>query len=288
MVLFIFLTMGSGMFLIAWSIGLWKENSIYLAEARPNITIQDRIRSLMAPLSALGTILMERFKLTNTLRNKLDSAKVKMAPSDFMGLKIGCSIAGAVIGLMIPPTPEILNGAIGMFMGYAIPDVWVKQKIRKRKEEICRVMPETIDLIGLCVEAGLDFMTASKWVIEKSRPNPFLEELAIVLEEIRWGRSRAEALKEMSKRLNISEVSTFVHTLVQADRLGTSISETFNILSEDTREQRFRRGERFALKAPLKILIPLVFFILPVIAIIVGGPVMLQFMTGTMFNMTGG
>jgi tight adherence protein C len=104
------------------------------------------------------------------------------------------------------------------------------------------------------------------------------------LEEIKWGKPRAQALRDLAKRVEVTEVSSFVHLLIQAERMGTPVSEAFGIISEDTRLQRFREGERFAMKAPLKILIPLIFCILPVIGIIVAGPVLLTFMKGDLFK----
>jgi tight adherence protein C len=92
------------------------------------------------------------------------------------------------------------------------------------------------------------------------------------------GKPRVEALRDMSRRLNIPDVTSFVRTLVQADRMGTPVEEAFRILSEDTRMRRFHRGERQAMKAPLKMLIPLIFCILPVILIIVAGPILIRFM----------
>jgi tight adherence protein C len=163
----------------------------------------------------------------------------------------------------------------------------IKRKIAQRKYAIARLLPETVDLLGLCVEAGLDFTTAVKWVIDKTPMNPMMEELAFVLEEIKWGKSRSQALKDMSRRLNISEVSSFVQTLVLAERMGTPVAEAFMILSEDTRMMRYHRGERFALQAPIKILIPLIFCILPVIGIVIGAPILLEFMKGAAFAIGG-
>jgi len=88
----------------------------------------------------------------------------------------------------------------------------------------------------------------------------------------------------MSKRLNVPDVTSFVRTLVQADRMGTPVEETFKILSEDSRMRRFHRGERTAMKAPIKMLIPLIFCILPVIMIIVAGPILVNFMTKGLFG----
>jgi tight adherence protein C len=177
---------------------------------------------------------------------------------------------------------------ITIALAYIIPVIIVSRKVNKRKNDIARILPETIDLLGLCVEAGLDFTSAAKWIIDKTPNNPMVEELRFILEEIRWGKPRLQALKDMGKRLNIPEVGTFVQTLVQAERMGTPVAEAFAILSEDARLQRFHRGERIALQAPIKILIPLVFCILPVIGIVIGGPIFLQFMQGGVLEGAGG
>ena len=161
-----------------------------------------------------------------------------------------------------------------------LPEIYLKQKIAKRKELITRRLPETVDLLGLCIEAGLDFVSAVKWVVDKTPGTAMTEELTFVIEEIRWGKPRIQALKDMSHRLNITEMSSFVQTIIQADRMGTPVAEAFAIISEDTRAQRFHRGQRIALQAPIKILLPLIFFIMPVIGIVIGGPILLQFMQG--------
>jgi tight adherence protein C len=135
------------------------------------------------------------------------------------------------------------------------------------------------------VGAGLDFMAAVRWIIDKVKVNPLIEELIMVLKEINVGKPRLEALRDMSKRLNISDVTSFVRALIQADRMGTPVEETFKILSEDSRMRRFHRGERQAMKAPIKMLMPLIFFILPVIMIIVAGPIIIRFITGGLFSL---
>ena len=123
--------------------------------------------------------------------------------------------------------------------------------------------PSFFDLLGLCVNAGLDFMMALKYVVEKSYPTTIIEELRNMMQEINVGKPRRDALRDLAKKYEMPDLSTFSRTLIQADRMGTSVSEALNILSEDMRETRFRRGEAMALKAPLKMLIPLLFFIFP-------------------------
>ena len=161
--------------------------------------------------------------------------------------------------------------------GYMLPEIWLKARIKKVKDDILRNLPDTVDLLGLCVNAGLDFMIALKYVVEQSTSNVIIEELRNMTQEINVGKPRRDALRDLAKKYELPDLSTFSRTLIQADRMGTSVIEALNILSEDMREARFRRGEAMALKAPLKMLVPLLFFIFPVVAILVAGPVFLDF-----------
>jgi tight adherence protein C len=242
-----------------------------------------RVYSYLSRIFPFTNRLLERIGLYNRLKQSLDAAHSRFTVQAFFNLKILlmiglCIFAYFAFGKLEPPALVFCLG-----LGYIVPDILLKRMIAKRKYAIARLLPETVDLLGLCVEAGLDFTMAVKWIIEKTPMNPILEELAFVLEEIKWGKSRTQALKDMSHRLNIPEISSFVQTLVLAERMGTPVAEAFTILSEDTRMQRFHRGERIALQAPLKILIPLIFCILPVIGIVIGGPILLDFMTKKMF-----
>jgi tight adherence protein C len=230
---------------------------------------------------------LEKVKLYERIKYKLDAAHSRFTVQAFFNLKL-LVIIGLLLAVFLgfgKMEPWAL--ALALVLGYFVPDMLINRMIARRKYAIARLLPETVDLLGLCVEAGLDFTMACKWIIEKTPMNPMLEELSFVLEEIKWGKSRTQALKDMSKRLNISEVGSFVQTLVLAERMGTPVVEAFMILSEDTRLQRFHRGERIALKAPLKILIPLIFCILPVIGIVIGGPIILEFMKGNVFSLGG-
>jgi len=165
-------------------------------------------------------------------------------------------------------------------VGFILPDFILNSKASAKRDAILSVFPEMVDLLDLCIGAGLDFLSALRWVVEKSDYNPFIEQLEVVLNEISIGKSRAEALKDMSARVAVPDINSFVRTIVQAERMGISIEEALRNLSEDTRMNRYQRGERQAIKAGLKMLIPLMLFILPVILIIVAGPVIVQFSQG--------
>lgn len=245
--------------------------------------VKPRKPSFFANIIPFTPKLLRKLNMESALHKRLSSAYTTLSPQEFFNMKIFivliCSLAAVLL-------MGELNIAVVLGVGlasYLIPDFFIGRMIAKRKYLIARGLPETVDLLGLCVEAGLDFVTAVRWLLEKTPMTPLLEELAFVLEEIKWGKPRINALKDMSKRLNVSEITSFVQTLVQAERMGTPVSEAFMILSEDTRLQRFHRGERQAMQAPIKILIPLIFCILPVIGIVIGGPIFLQFMQGGLF-----
>jgi len=216
--------------------------------------------------------------MQDELNKNLFTAKVRMVAEEFFVIK---EIAMIGLPLLVYSFTSNLNMIwllACMAVGFLAPDIWLKSRIATYKGKILRALPDTIDLLSLCVSAGLDFMLAVKWVVERSQSNALIEELSLVLQEIKVGKPRRSALGDMAKRLDIPDVNSFVRTLTQADRMGTSVSETLNMISEDVRQRRFRRGERLALKAPIKMLVPLLLFIFPVVAIIIGGPIIIQFM----------
>lgn len=288
MLLFIYLFLFSGVTLILWAVSAsLKDKAIQVklpAENRQEFK-RKKLHSFLSGIFPFSRVLLEKLKLDVKLKNLLDAGHVKLNPQEFLNIKLLLMVVLVISVLFLTgkSDPPIILLTVGL--GFILPDLWLRRRISQRKYIILRTLPETMDLLGLCVEAGLDFTNAVSSLIEKKASSgPLIEEFTLVLEEIKWGKPRSQALKDMAKRLNMPEVSSFVQALVQAERMGTPVNETFTIISEDARLQRFRRGERFALKAPIKILIPLIFCILPVIAIIIGGPILLQFMQGSLFK----
>ena len=236
----------------------------------------------LSPFAPINEQLLKILKTEKKLKNKMYLAKWKTSPAEFL-------VAKELLLILIPlvmyllGVKNILWLAVAAIIGLIIPDLILNSRVKKRKYQIVRILPETIDLLGLCVGAGLDFMAAVRWVVDKVKINPMIEELVLVLKEINVGKPRVEALRDMSKRVDIPDVTSFVRTLIQADRMGTPVEEAFRILSEDSRMRRFHRGERQAVKAPLKMLIPLILCILPVILIIVAGPILIRFIKEGIF-----
>lgn len=218
--------------------------------------------------------------LGRRISRDLGMAKMAMTAEEFLLIKeiFIVVLAFMTLTFMGPQSELFLFAMIMSFgIGYFLPEFWLKGRIRAIKEAIVRELPDTVDLLGLCVNAGLDFMMALKYVIEKSAPTVIIEELRIMMQEINVGKPRRDALRDLSRKHELPDLATFSRTLIQADRMGTSVSDALNILSEDMRDARFRRGETIAMKAPLKMLIPLLLFIFPVVAILVAGPVFLDF-----------
>jgi tight adherence protein C len=237
-----------------------------------------------------GAFILDKFKFLNyiihpvskigylkKLAYQTEILNINISMPVLILIKIIFSVVGGILAfILFTPSYALLAVLIGFFL----PDYLMITKIRGKKEEIARVFPETIDLLDMCIGAGADLMSAIKWVIDKSGYNPFIEQLSVVVSEVKVGKSRQQALKDMAKRLQITEINSFVRTVVQAERMGTSIEEAFRNLSADTRNMRFQAGERYAIKASLKILFPLMFCILPAIMIVVAGPIIVKFMQG--------
>jgi len=275
--LFIILALG----LIVWSLGFGQRDSRAGSRLSQLTPIPKRSNSGVLLSRILPTrAFIEQARIYPKLKKMIEASHTNISPEGFFNLKIFIMIGLALLTPVALGKVDPVYIVIALAIGYIGPDFYLKQKVSKRKDQIVRRLPEVVDLLGLCIEAGLDFSSALKWVIDKTPTTPINEEFSLVLEEIKWGKPRIQALKDMSSRLDIPEISSFVQTIIQAERMGSPVAEAFTILSEDARAQRFHRGERIALQAPIKILLPLIFFIMPVIGIIIGGPIFLQFTQG--------
>jgi tight adherence protein C len=153
------------------------------------------------------------------------------------------------------------------------PGQWLKQAILRRHRQILKGLPFVIDLLTLAVEAGLDFMSALKNIVERRAPDAIAEEFSRMLFEIQLGKTRRNALQSMADRIRQPDVQSFANALVQADEMGVSIGAILRIQSDEIRTKRFYRAEKLANEAPVKMLFPLVAFIFPVVFLIMLGPI---------------
>ena len=162
----------------------------------------------------------------------------------------------------------------------AYPLIWLRDKINQRHHAIVRALPYNLDLLTLSVEAGLDFAAAIGKVVEKGRKGPMADEFALTLRELKLGKTREEALRNLSSRVDLPALSGFVNALIQADKMGTPLGKILRILSTQMRVERSQRAEKLANEAPVKMLFPLIGFIFPTIFIILFGPIAFSVFNG--------
>jgi tight adherence protein C len=164
--------------------------------------------------------------------------------------------------------------------GAMFPYIWLSDQIKKRQRKIAKALPYNTDLLTLSVEAGLDFQAALGTVVEKGQPGPLIEEFNILLGEIRLGKTRAEALRNLADRVQMPEVSAFVSNLIQADRMGTGLGKVLRIQTNQMRIARTHRAEKAANEAPVKMLLPLIGCIFPTVFLVLFGPIVYRLLFG--------
>jgi len=192
-------------------------------------------------------------------------------PAMFLLLKLLAGIAMDQLAFMITP---ILLALIGFYL----PNLWLKLKIDARKEKIMEGFPDALDLLVICVEAGMGLDQAINRVGEEMKLScpPISEEFKTLNMEMRMGKSRRDALKNMAARTELDDVNSLVTLLIQTDQFGTSIAQALRVHSDSMRVQRRQRAEEKAAKLPVKLLIPLVLFIFPALFVVILGPAMIQ------------
>lgn len=227
-------------------------------------------------------------KYRTQYRQKLANAGLSkdMSPEEFVALKffmiLGGPFAFLTVRFIMEETWSLGITPVMGLVGYMYPDIWLSGMIKKRSEEVLRAMPFIIDMLALSVEAGLDFMAAIQRVIEKAPASALNEEFETLIRETKIGSSRAEGLRQMGWRINIIEINSFCATLIAADSVGASIGPLLKQLSTELRVKRSARAEQAGATAATKILIPMIFFILPAVLVAIFAPMVLKMMTGQM------
>ena len=162
-------------------------------------------------------------------------------------------------------------------IGFFFPQLWLQGKIDNRQKEIQKAMPDALDLLTICVEAGLGFDAAMSKVSEKWE-NELALAFARAIREVQLGKVRREALKDMSDRIDLPEMTSFIAAVIQSEQLGVSMARVLRIQSEQMRMKRRQRAEQEAHKAPIKMLLPMAFLTFPSIFIVLLTPAAIQLM----------
>jgi tight adherence protein C len=200
--------------------------------------------------------------------------------TDWLGIKaLGAIIGGIlffllfmVLGVLSLPLPiALVMVAVGVMFGYTIPEFWLGGRIKKRQKAILMMIPDTLDLLTISVRAGLGFDAALGKVVEKLK-GPLSEEFRRALAEVRVGKARRDALRDIIPRTEVAPLTNFIGAIIQAEQLGVSVSKVLQVQSEQLRIERRQRAEEQAAKAPIKMLFPLVGCIFPSLFIVILGP----------------
>lgn len=213
----------------------------------------------------------------------------EISPEEFVAFKISMAIVltiliyyfGGALGYSI----SIFAFPFFLFLGFMAPDFWLREIANKRKKDILKSLPYTFDLLTLSVEAGMDFIAAIQRLTQRTQKNPMVEEFSQMLKEIRLGTVRSDALRNLSARLEIEEISSFTTLLIQADQLGASIGNVLRAQSDQLRTKRFQNAEAAGARASQLILFPLILCIFPAVFIVLLGPTFLKMLlTRGIFN----
>lgn len=250
-------------------------------------------RVLIPMMEALSKM-AQRFTPQQTIeasRHKLELAGLahKIKPAQFLAYRMVAAIVLGIASLTIifvtalPVFQRMLIIVIAFVIGFMLPTVFLGSKITARQTSIIKALPDALDLLTICVEAGLGFDAAMSKVAEK-----WDNELSIAfmrtVQEMQLGKLRREALRNMSNSMDVPDVTTFVAAIIQADTLGVSMAKVMRIQSDTMRMKRRQRAEEKARQAPVKMMFPLVFFIFPTILIVLLGPALIKIKNIGIFN----
>jgi tight adherence protein C len=212
------------------------------------------------------------------VRGRLIAAGVArtLTPQSYLALKSAAAGVPAVLAaLLLAAGASVVLAALlavgGLVVGFLAPEFFLSSRVRGRQEQMRAELPDVLDLLCVSVEAGLGFDQALAKLNERMS-GPLVDEFSLVLHEMRVGQSRAAALKNLADRTSVPEIAQFVRALVQADQLGIALARILRVQSADMRLRRQLAAEEKAMKAPVKMLFPVVMFIFPAMFIVVLGP----------------
>ena len=260
---------------IAERLAQFAERPLTLEEIELQKPFQDRV--LLPLINAISTRIgkMMPKQTMDRLRTKLETAGNPMQPGAFLVLQVVAVVISGVLAIVLlrglPGDQQLLYGIGLALVGVVLPQQWLTGRVKSRQKSILKSLPDAIDLLTISVEAGLGFDLAMQRVVEKW-DNELSREFSRVLADTRLGKNRRDALRELTGRTGVTDLSTFVAAVIQADQLGVSIAKILRVQSDQLRIRRRQRAEELAHQAPIKMLFPLVFLIFPAMFVVILGP----------------
>jgi tight adherence protein C len=251
--------------------------------------IDRTLRPLMARLSgSMGKMASTSFTQQTEKRLALAGNPGDLRTADWLGVKAIGAVVGGVLFFLLFVIPGVIKVPLfvgiamifaGLLAGYTVPEFWLGGRVKKRQKAILLQIPDALDLLTISVRAGLGFDGALGKVVEKLK-GPLTEEFRRALAEIRVGKPRRDALRDIVPRTEVPALTNFIGAIIQAEQLGVSISKVLQVQSEQLRIERRQRAEEMAAKAPIKMLFPLVGCIFPSLFIVILGPAIILIIIG--------
>ncbi|MCB9003835.1 MAG: type II secretion system F family protein [Ardenticatenaceae bacterium] len=262
-----------------------REEATSIEEIELSMPITDRIfLPIVRRASSLVVRMTPQTALENTARQlELAGNPRNMSAAEFWVARGFATIGFAALTVMLmlrfdQPTNKVILYSLGAaLLGFFLPSMLIRSMTDRRKQAIVKKLPDALDLMTICVDAGLTFNSAMQKVDEKW-DDALAKEFGRVIYEMQLGKSRRQALKDMVERMDVPDVTSFIAAVLQADQLGVGIGKVLRIQSEQMRLRRRQRAEEKAQQAPVKMLFPMIFLIFPSIFIVLLGPAGFQVM----------
>ena len=228
----------------------------------------------------LGRILPLAYRRRLIVKLRLGGLDYAMSPEQFTaGRLIAAAVSALLIAWVLASFGQARNGwpLVAAAAGFAFPAIWLRDRIQARRRDTLKTLPFFLDIITLCVEAGLNLTGALTQAVAKGPIGPLRDEIGRVLRDVRAGRSRLDALRGFADRMNEPSITNFVSAMIQAENMGMNLGPIMRAQSEQRRAERFARAEKLAMEAPVKLLFPLIAFIFPCTFFVLAFPIAMKF-----------
>jgi tight adherence protein C len=263
---------------IAGRLSRLMDNSVPVVQASFSEKQKERLRNTLASLGKIVPGTSEQAPRTELLMMRA-GYRSPQALSAMRGLKVLAPIVlvGLVFSTGIYRWNPYMFPAVAAVLGYLLPETWLVWRVSARQQRLRRGLPDGLDLLVICVESGLGLDQALMKVTQELRitHRELSDELHLVNLEMRIGKTRLEALRELGRRTGLEDIKSLVAMLIQTDRFGTSVAQSLRVYSDDLRIKRRQRAEEMSAKTSVKMVPPLVFFIFPALMVVILGPAVL-------------
>jgi tight adherence protein C len=260
-----------------------KEKLRQMARQEPAAGSRLRVQSAGGMASIMELLNLQQFLQASAVRDKLKMAGLRTEKHVYtfvlarlLGPPVLSVVAGfyAMMNFQLTGQMQVLPWVAGAFIGYLLPGILVNNMIQKRQKSIRRSWPDSLDVMLICIEAGMPLEPAMTRVAREmgSQSVPLAEELTLTIAELSYLQDRRKAFENLGKRTGLSVVKSVVTAFIQSERYGTPLGQALRVLSQETRDQRMQEAEKKAAALPSKLTVPMIMFFLPVVFVVIIGP----------------